>query len=228
MSEFSISYETIALDGNEAVDALIARLEAFRQTGEYPFLIGDDFERQRAEEGLKRNDDDPRDIVESSLSLDVEAWIAQQVAANEEYGHPSEEFIGTWPGESQSKGSIGLHLDHQGIVKPRVFMGLARIAEPWQLPAVMKFGGWNSCPEPAVHCAFHRQWQAEHGAGITGLSNDTIECLVETPPRDRETALRLAWQQYWYCPDIVDQGCGTINRLAATLMNSPYWFFWWD
>ena len=100
--------------------------------------------------------------------------------------------------------------------------------EPWQLPAVMRFGGWNSCPEPAVHCAIHRQWQAEYGAWITGLSNDTIECLVESPPRDRDAALRLAWQQYWYCNDIVDQGCGTINRLAARLMNSPYWFFWWD
>jgi len=227
MAPLSMYYETIQVNGDKAVDTLIARLEGFPKTGQYPFLIGDDFQRQRAEESLKFNDDDPRDIVESSLSMNVEAWIAEQVALNEELT-PSEKLLGPWPGETERKGSIGLHLDHRGCVKPRVFMGLARIAEPWQLPAVMKFGGWNSCSEPAVHCAFHRLWQAEYGAWITGLSNDTIKCLVELPPRDPDAALRLAWQQYWYCNDIVDQGCGTISRLAAQLINSPHWFFWWD
>jgi hypothetical protein len=28
--------------------------------------------------------------------------------------------------------------------------------------------------------------------------------------------------------DIVDQGCESISNLAATLLNSPYWYFWWD
>ena len=28
--------------------------------------------------------------------------------------------------------------------------------------------------------------------------------------------------------DIVEQGCGSVSYLAATLINSPYWYFWWD
>ena len=38
----------------------------------------------------------------------------------------------------------------------------------------------------------------------------------------------LAWEQYLYCQDIVVQGCETIANLAATLLNSPFWYFWWD
>ena len=228
-SASSMTYETIELDGNDAVAALMARLASFPQTGEYPFLIGGEFELQRAKELIEFDDDDPLQILQASAGVSVASWIAERRAADEEYGSPSEDLIGKWPDESVDKGAISLHRDAVSrIVKRRVFMGIARIEEPWQLPAVMRFGGWNSCPEPAVHCAFHRQWQAEYGARITGLANDTIECLVDTLPRDRDDALRLAWQQYWYCPDIVDQGCGTISRLAATLMNSQYWFFWWD
>ncbi|WP_408057982.1 DUF4253 domain-containing protein [Undibacterium flavidum] len=28
--------------------------------------------------------------------------------------------------------------------------------------------------------------------------------------------------------DIVDQGCETISKLAATLLNSEVWYFWWN
>lgn len=38
----------------------------------------------------------------------------------------------------------------------------------------------------------------------------------------------LAKELYEYCPDIVDQGMGTITNLAALLMVSNAWFFWWD
>jgi hypothetical protein len=40
--------------------------------------------------------------------------------------------------------------------------------------------------------------------------------------------MALAWEQYWYCLDIVDQGVGSVSALAATLLNSTYWYFWWD
>jgi hypothetical protein len=47
-------------------------------------------------------------------------------------------------------------------------------------------------------------------------------------PATREEALELAREQYFYCNDIVDQGMGSYRRLAAGLMASDWWFFWWD
>ena len=36
------------------------------------------------------------------------------------------------------------------------------------------------------------------------------------------------YEQFAYCPDIVDQGAGTLEALAAVLVNASVWFFWWD
>ncbi|MBX2853523.1 MAG: DUF4253 domain-containing protein [Rhodobacteraceae bacterium] len=33
---------------------------------------------------------------------------------------------------------------------------------------------------------------------------------------------------YWYCPDIIDQGVKDQSTLAAYLMETECWFFWWD
>ena len=93
---------------------------------------------------------------------------------------------------------------------------------------MLSYGNWNECPRPEVHCAFHRQWQESYGAEITGISGDIIECVVSKPPTDEKAATILAWEQYWYCSDIVEQGVNSISNLAATLLNSTYWYFWWD
>lgn len=131
--------------------------------------------------------------------------------------------------QSRRSGSITLHKEiRSGKIKPKVYLGLAKIEQPWHLPAAIHFGGWNACPSADEHCALHRSWQERFGAEITGMSGDVVECVVRKPPRDRKAALDVAWEQYWYCNDIVDQGCESISNLAATLLNSPYWYFWWD
>jgi hypothetical protein len=42
------------------------------------------------------------------------------------------------------------------------------------------------------------------------------------------TADLLAREQYLYCSDIVWQGVGSVSNLSKTLLNSNYWYFWWD
>jgi len=51
---------------------------------------------------------------------------------------------------------------------------------------------------------------------------------VQSRPPTREAALELAREQYVYCSDIVDQGVQTLSALAAVLMQSAWWYFWWD
>ena len=38
----------------------------------------------------------------------------------------------------------------------------------------------------------------------------------------------LAREHLAYCPDIVFQGSSDLAPLAAALMDSDWWFFWWD
>ncbi|XGV99936.1 MAG: DUF4253 domain-containing protein [Leptolyngbya sp. BL-A-14] len=211
------------------MDTLFSRRELFPKTGEYPFLIGDAEELQRLDETAAFNDQSTAETIQRSLKVDVDQWLAQRREEAAEYEFSAEEMLGTWPGDVPEKGSISLHRDIlTGDIKPEVFLGLATIKEPWQLPAVLKYGAWNACPEAEVHCAFFRRWQAQFGIQIVGMSGDVVECVVANPPHDQATAVELAWEQYFYCSDIVEQGCESIGNLAGTLLNSPYWYFWWD
>lgn len=219
----------LKIRGADAIRTLNEHRSGYRTTGKYPFLIGDEDEMELLQENAEFNTQDPAEIIRASLEIDVADWIENRRAQVTEDGIELDEIVGDWPGEISEKGSIGLHKDvlSEKIIS-EVYLGLATIDQPWHLPAVLKYGAWNECPEAEVQCAFHRAWQSEYGSEITGVSGDIIECTVANPPRTQENAIRLAWQQYWYCADIVDQGCESVSNLAATLMNSPYWYFWWD
>jgi hypothetical protein len=223
-------FDTIMkIAGSDAIRVLHELRSKYATTGRYPFIIGDDDELERLQESAELNEQDPADIIETSHRTSIAEWIVRRRKEREEDGFTCEEFFGEWPSEITEKGSIGLHRDIlTGNVKTEVYLGLVMINQPWQLPAILRYGAWNDCPDAAIHCAFHREWQARFGAEITGMSGDVVECIVAHPPSDRDSAMGLAWEQYWYCADIVEQGCESIANLAATLLNSPYWYFWWD
>jgi hypothetical protein len=222
-------FTTIKIPGTGAIRVLNEHRSRYPATGQYPFLIGDVEELERLQEMTEFNEQDPVDITRGSLEINAIKWIAGRRAEAEDYGYGSADSEGDWPGEIPDKGSVGLHKDVlTKEIKREVYLGIAAIEKPWHLPAVLRYRAWNECPEAEVHCAFHRAWGADYGAEITGMSGDVVECAVARPPMTREAVIKLAWEQYWYCADIVDQGCGTVANLAATLLNSNYWYFWWD
>ena len=99
---------------------------------------------------------------------------------------------------------------------------------PWEVFAWITFGGWNECPDDReIMCAV-KYWYEEYNAVPAVITHDILELYVPVIIENRITALEIAEQQYGFCPDIVDQGCGSINRLADSLAKSTIWFFWWD
>jgi hypothetical protein len=118
--------------------------------------------------------------------------------------------------------------DDDTLIGKPVTMALLPCASSPEVPAVMKFGGWNACPPPAEHVAALRYWRQRYGAEIACITEDVMELVVEQPPRTREEALRLAKWQFHHCPDIVSQGTRTIDALAARLLDGEAWYFWWD
>jgi hypothetical protein len=115
-----------------------------------------------------------------------------------------------------------------GQIKPRVFIAKISTTKGYEVPAYVSWGGWNECPMPEEHVAVLRHWNEIYGAEIISLTGDVLECTVSRPPTDKEAAFRLAHEQFLYCADIVHQGVGTLFALAAQLMNSRNWYFWWD
>jgi len=220
---------TFKVSGSDALSELESRRAQYPESGEYPFLIGDAEELSRLQECASSDQRSPEEIIQASHEINLEKWINERRAEISEYGYSVDDSLGDWPGEISEKGAISLHKDIlDGTIIPEVYLGIVSIKEPWQLPAALKYGAWNDCPEPEVQCAFFRKWQSEFGVQITGMAGDVIECTVENPPRDQNSAMALASDQYWYCADIVEQGCETISNLGALLLNSSYWYFWWD
>jgi len=107
---------------------------------------------------------------------------------------------------------------------------IARIPtdKPWELAAWIPMGGWNECPAPEVQVAVFKYWYEKYGAIPAVVHSDIWELYVEKPPRTKDAAAALAWEQYGFCSDIIWQGAQKINVLASTLLNSKIWYFWWD
>ena len=72
--------------------------------------------------------------------------------------------------------------------------------------------------------AWLRQHAQEQPFQITGVGGDFIEGRYLTPIKDPRG---LAAKIYEFCPDVVDQGTGTVERLADELTKGKL-FFWWD
>lgn len=165
-------------------------------------------------------------ILELSSRVDLEIWNAGRTSGDPEYWAIPES---PRPEDGINLIEPSLHLEVlSGRPKSNVLIGHLPVAHAWQVPAVLRYGGWIECPEPEVHCALHNRWAEEYGSEIIGISSDVIECALSRKPETQEEALSLARQQFIYCPDIVHQGVRTIETLAETLRRSDYWYFWWD
>ncbi|MEL7447284.1 MAG: DUF4253 domain-containing protein, partial [Pseudomonadota bacterium] len=81
---------------------------------------------------------------------------------------------------------------------------------------------------PKYHVAAMRSWQERFGARLVGMSNDVLNIRVQRRPETKAEALELAIEHYAYCSDIVDQGVGQVEVLAASYLESDWWYFWWD
>ena len=74
-----------------------------------------------------------------------------------------------------------------------------------------------------------KYWFEQHGTIPAVMTPDVLEFTVPAPV-SRKQAMKLAQEQYAWCPDMVDQGAedATVAMLADSLSRSKAWYFWWD
>jgi hypothetical protein len=221
----------IEMPGSEALDAWQRLRDLVPETGRWPILAGclDDAAQMLDQGG---GGFDPAATLAASEAIDPVRWAAELRESDPElYDPPRDEpalrervFRQTGPRQE-----IMLHLDiQQGRPVDRVGLVLVPTERSWEAPAYLNYGGWNECPEPAVHVAFLRRWHELHGAEVVSIGPDVMELSIGRPASDREEALALADEQFLYAYDIVTQGTETLDRLAAHLLQATVWYFWWD
>ncbi len=109
-----------------------------------------------------------------------------------------------------------------------VIIALIPTSDWTEIPAYIKFGGFNECPSAEWHVAALRYWRDLYGAQLIGLSHDTLDVLVSSNPKSKEEAAKQAITLFEYCPDLVLQGTGSVSDLASETVKQKWWYLWWD
>jgi hypothetical protein len=218
-------YATVgaAVDGANAIDVWRALRLLLPPKGFWPVVLGKAFEV----EGLRVNwEGSPSDEIEMAASFEPESWLQERFDEDTNY---YERAHGPWPGDVSPLEGFTIPRELMSDRPLReVYIGAVPTPHSWEVPAYLGFGGWNDCPSACEHVAMLKYWFSRYGAEVVGVSNDTIECAVSRPPTSRDEALTLAFEQFVYCGDIVIQGVGTVENLAASLLGGQIWYFWWD
>lgn len=190
------------------------------RTGLYPFLIGPEDEVDDLTY-MAQNDCDPS-AVERGRRLDVGRRLAE-LRARRDAPHPRTVFA-TPDADVHPRPEPHFIADDK-----QTLVALIPARAGFEVPGLMSWqGAVNWELDGADHVAVVRRWHDFYGAELVTLAFDTLELLVPRPPVDPMEAATVAVDQYAYCPDVVDQGVGSVPALAAGQVRSPSWYFWWD
>ena len=69
------------------------------------------------------------------------------------------------------------------------------------------------------------EYHSKYGIDIFHAETDTIEFRFTTVPKDLPT---FCEDLYEFCPDIVDQGVGTVKELEKEIAKTGIVYLWWD
>lgn len=227
------AYPTYKVAGVDALSAW-GRLKA---AGEgYPVIVGPSDSAELVAEAAELNGGTTASVLAAAASLNfpremMDQHIVELREAAAEFGETYDDTfrVGTWPVRVDANRAGELTRDVlTQAPHPGVLIVVLPTPDPGEAIAMLRFGGWNACPPPETHVAAFRSWGERFGFEPVCVGPDIVEGRVTRPPRDRESALALARELFAYCPDIVDQGTDNLATLAAILMVSDWWFFWWD
>ena len=221
------SFDVVEISGQDALPTLeLLKIEG-SQNGFFPVLLGapDEASWLLDHDTGVTNRRPPEETIAASSRIALPVWFTKKNQADAE-SSSDEDLIGEWPSKNAGSDGLSGHLDLLSRrPKAKVLIAKIRATNSWEIPAYLGVGNWNS---PEENVAIAKYWFEKHGATIVTVTGDTLEFVVTKPPTNREEAMTLAWEQFAYCNDIVTQGVGTVSDLAATLLNSSTWYFWWD
>jgi hypothetical protein len=103
-------------------------------------------------------------------------------------------------------------------------VGLLATADKYAVMALMDTNGDNYGIGTAGVIAWMKELERKHPYDLTEVGFDYLEGRFASPAKDPEG---LARRMYEFCPDIVDQGVGTMKALTESVRAGKL-YFWWD
>jgi uncharacterized protein DUF4253 len=97
--------------------------------------------------------------------------------------------------------------------------------DPYEILRLMGTNGANYAIGSDSIVAWLRGLERDQPFILTGMAFDWVEGRFTSPIRDPAA---LARRFSTFCPDIVEQGTGTVDALAKELAESQHLYCWWD
>ena len=95
------------------------------------------------------------------------------------------------------------------------------------LPRLGWVGACNSRTSVEI-AAVLRSWENRFGARLLEVGFADIRLLVSRPPRTLEAAQQIAAEHFAFCDAAGRTGLSGVGEIAPSLVNNPFWDFWWD
>jgi hypothetical protein len=221
----------VQVPGDEAAEAWRLLRDEAPNSGLWPVLTGSPEDTSLLADTVRFNCKDGfnfKRVLERASEVDVDRELSKVADA---YGVRAQHLRGSGPLPEypypKDQFLVPLDVLTQEPL-PEVGIALLPIEESWQAPAILPWGNYNDNPRPEVHVAILRDWSRRYDAVLASMTGEVLEMSVGRPPASEEEALDLAREQFMYSPDIVQQGVGDVETLAAAVKNAHAWYFWWD
>jgi hypothetical protein len=111
-----------------------------------------------------------------------------------------------------------------GIGEQNDLIGLLPTTDKYAVIAAMQTDGANYNIGTGDIIDWLKNMEKTQPWELTDASMDVVAGNFLSPVKD---AKKLAKEMYEFCPDIVDQGTGDVDKLAAELAKGKL-YFWWD
>ena len=104
-------------------------------------------------------------------------------------------------------------------------VAVARVADDAAYLAIVRTDGVNHGLEHEDVMRLYAAWDARLGLRLDGAGLDFIEARITRPPADWDA---LAAEVHAACPDLVEQGLGSVEALAEDMRRHQTLSLWWD
>ncbi len=104
-------------------------------------------------------------------------------------------------------------------------IGVLKTSDQFEILRIMGTNGANYDLTTNDIIAKVQGWDNDYGFEILGAGMDFIEGRLGKTPDEIPA---FAKEIYAFCPDIVDQGVGTVEKLEQLIQQDLFLFCWWD
>lgn len=104
---------------------------------------------------------------------------------------------------------------------------ISQVSDQFDIIKIQQTNGDNYDISNEMVVSKLKEWHLRYPFTIIGADFDWVEATFQVIPEGKNLR-SFATEMYKFCPDIVEQGSGSINGLMEELKESKKLFLWWD